>query len=137
MSIAVQDAAVAVEMARMDTEFRQKLFMRKVRFSKESCVAKWPRRGGKTHTLLKLVKPIFKRQKKKVQMLRGSLIGRRPKLIRKDTRVVIVDDASQALVNYIKQNRPDVRVVGLYSMDFDRGGEAVQKHAEKNVLFEK
>lgn len=126
------------EVEKASTAFRQKLFMREIRFGSKSCVKEWPRREGKSHTLKQLVKPVFKRQRKKAQILQAAKMGRKVKVIHKDTQVVIVDDASEVLVNFIKCNRPDVRVVGLCTTGtFDKGGEATQKLAEWNVVFEK
>jgi len=130
-------ATVDIEESKKNNVWRQKLFMRKIRFGKGSCIDEWPRREGKSHTLKQLVKPMFKRQHKKTQILRGAQIGKKVKVIRKDTKVVIVDDVSKTLVNLVKFNRPDVRVVGLYSEVFDRNPKVDHKLAEKNVLFEK
>ncbi len=130
-----------VERTRRIEAQQQKMFMRRVRFGEEKYVMDvWPRRQGKSYTLKNLVKPLFKTRQKSAQLLSYSKLRRQIKVIRKDTQVVLVDDASQALVDLIKVKRPDVRVIGLVSPEME--GDAVENpetihKAVNNVVFEK
>ena len=90
----------------------QKKFMRRVRFGKRNHREIWDRRMGKTHTLLKLVKPMFKRQHKKVQVFK---LGDKSITVHKDTNVVLLDEVSNDLYSKIMKRRPDIRVIGLSS----------------------
>jgi hypothetical protein len=94
----------------------QRKFMRRVRFGKSNHTEEWDRRMGKTHTLLKLVSPILKRQHKKVQYIN---ISAQPKIVCKDTQIVLLDEFSRIVYDKIRKKRPDIRIIGLTTSDID------------------
>ena len=74
---------------------------RRVRFGKGNYVTKWPRRAGKTYTLLNLIKPMFGKQKvhDKVQ---------------KDTEILLMDDWSKDKYDKVLKKHKDIRIIGFY-----------------------
>ena len=137
----VYQANTLLQEARDKVEWNQKLFMRKARFSEDDFISKMPRREGKTFTLKKLVKPVFKKERKNFQYLNAVKRSRKHKVIKKETQVLLVDDCWNAVVNFIKTNRPDIRIVGLKSTWGKEEDQMVEKEFEsmkfEHIEFEK
>ncbi len=97
-------------MTKKKQSFKQKKFMRRVRFGKGNHVELWKRRHGKTYTILNLVKPMFKRQNKKIQVFKLCTVM---PIIDENTEIVLLDEFTFNVYDKIRKQNPNVRVIGV------------------------